>query len=634
MEDPDVTAWLADLGLERYAAAFGEAQVDFETLSELTVADLCELGITAVGPRRRLETAVARLRTERVASEDALPFRETRRHLTILFCDVVGSTALSSRSDPEQMSVMLRQYYSVVTRVVQRRGGHEANRLGDGSLIFFGYPHAHEHAALRAVRTAREILDGLARLVSDPEGNPIRVRASIASGMVVLNHADTKDVFGDSPNIAARVQALANPSEVLVAESTRRLLRDLVRLEPWGEHTLKGIAETMPVWRVLPEEDQHAASNATRMPALPLVDRHAEMERLIQLWNAVRSGHGQIVYVTGEAGIGKSRFISAFAERVMADGGQRRVFSCSSESVDSPFFPFLREARGGAGTSDLIDPELAAALREPELNESLNLIRHRRESLIGGFVRRALSHDGGSPMLLCFEDAHWSDPSSLEVLSRILASVYEQPVLSLITTREPDGIPGIEAGTTLPLTPLGAEDTRLVVAATVETLDVATPDDLIAEIATRADGVPFFAEELARSFAQASSSRPDAVGSIADVPASLQEALQYRVDGLEAGAEVLRLAAVFGRELPMDVLRALVPNEYTLAAALTELSAAGLLSLAAAESPGSPDSLVFRHQLVLEYAYDTILRPERAALHGRVADVLAGRPETEPQTRA
>jgi len=634
MEDPDVTAWLADLGLERYSAAFGRAQVDFETLADLTVADLRELGIDAIGPRRRLESAVSRLRVERAASDEAPAFIEARRHLTILFCDVVGSTALSRRCDAEQMSVMLREYYRVVAGVVQRRKGHEANRLGDGSLIFFGYPHAHEHAALQAVLTAREILDETARLVADPEGNPIRVRAGIASGMVVLNHADTKNVFGDTPNIAARVQAVANPGDVLVAESTQRLLRDLVSLEPRGEHILKGIAEPMPLWRVLSDGEEQEAANATGTPPVPIVGRDAELERLTELWNAARSGHGQCVHVTGEAGIGKSHLTAVFAERVMSEGGRRRLFSCSSESVDSPFFPFLREARGPAGVSDLIDLELAVALRDPELKESLSLIRNRRESLIGGFVRRTLTHDDGSPVLLCFEDAHWSDPSSLEVLSRIVAAVDDQPVLLLITSRDPDGIPGIEVGATLPLSPLGAEDTRLVVAATIDALDVATPEHLIAEIATRADGVPFFAEELALSFAQASAARPDAVASIADVPASLQEALQYRVDGLEVGAEVLRLAAVFGRELPMDVLRALVPNERTLAAALTELSAAGLLSLAVSESCCSPDSLTFRHQLVVEYAYDTIMRRERAALHRRVADVLARRPETEPQTRA
>jgi class 3 adenylate cyclase len=206
MEDPDVTAWLAGLGLERYGAAFGEAQVDFATLPELTVADLRELGVNAVGPRRRLETAIARLRVERATPDEGPAFVEARQHLTILFCDLVGSTALSRRCDAEQMSVMFREYYSVVTRVVKRRGEHEANRLGDGSLILFGYPHPHEQAALGAVLTAREILDEAARLVTDPEGTPISVRAGVASGMVVLNHADTKDVFGDTPNIAARVR--------------------------------------------------------------------------------------------------------------------------------------------------------------------------------------------------------------------------------------------------------------------------------------------------------------------------------------------------------------------------------------------------------------------------------------------
>ena len=629
MEDPQVTAWLAELGLERYGAAFAEAEIDFETLADLTVADLRELGLDAIGPRRRVENAIARLRADRATSAGAPAFIEARRHLSILFCDVVGSTAISQRFNAEQMSVMFREYYAVVTAVVSRNGGHEANRLGDGSLIFFGYPQAQEHAALQAAVTAQEIIDEVARLVTDPGGTPLKVRAGIASGMVVLNHADTKNVFGETANIAARVQALAGPGEVVVADGTRRLLRDLVRLEPRGEHTLKGIEKPMAVWLAVPTADGPGLAAAAPAPAMPLVGRDAELDRVTELWRAVRSGHGQRVYVTGDAGLGKSHFTAALAEHVASDGGQRRLFRCFSETVNSPFSPFLREFQAEVDNS-AIDPDLAAALEEPKRDESLTVVRDRRESLIGGFTRRALARAGDGPLLLCVEDVHWSDPSSLEVLARLVAAVENEPVLLLITSRDTEGLPGIEGGTTLPLSPLGLEDTKRVVAATIEALELATPESLITEIAARADGVPFFAAELALSFAQASSTHTDAPASVTDVPVSLQEALQYRVDGLAVGTEVLHLAAAFGRELPMNLLRALVPNERTLEAALSELSAAGLLTLAAPGQDGAPENLMFRHQLVLEYAYDTILSRDRSALHGRIADVLAGRPETGP----
>lgn len=634
MPDGGVANWLADLGLERYAPAFEQAQIDFDTLAELTVADLREIGVTAVGPRRRLENAIARLRAERVPAEPSSAAVEARRHLSILFCDVVGSTALSRRCDAEQLSTMFREYYEVVTQVVSRRGGHEANRLGDGSLIFFGYPHAREHAALQAVLTAREILEETARLVRDPEGNPIRVRAGIASGMVVLNRADTKNVFGDTPNIAARVQSLAGSGEVVVADSTRRLLRDLVRLESRGEHALKGIAEPMPVWRVLDDAEPAQPPTAPGITPTFLVGRDRELARLHVLWDEVRSGHGRSVYLTAEAGLGKSHLSRVFAERVLAAGARQKRFRCSSESVDSPFYPFVREAFGSEDAAELVDPDLAAALREPERDESLNLIRDRRESLIAGFARRALAGGADTPLLLRVEDAHWSDPSSLEVLSRIVAGFEHRPVMLLITTRDPEPAPEVPADAVLSLAPLDAPDVRRVVAATIGSAGVAATEDLIGEIAARADGVPFFAEELALSFAQASAARPDAVGSLADVPASLQEALQYRIDGLEFGVEVLKLAAVFGRELPMDVLRELVPSDRTLHAAVSELGAAGLLTVAAADDASRSEVLRFRHQLVLEHAYDTIMRAERVRLHARVARVLAGRADAEPAVRA
>jgi class 3 adenylate cyclase len=630
VEDPKVSAWLGALGLGQYAAAFAEAEVDFETLHELTSGDLREIGVDAVGPRRRLESAITRLRGERATSAGSPEFIGARRHLTILFCDVVGSTALSQRFDAEQMSVMFRDYYGVVSRVLERSGGHEANRLGDGSFIFFGYPHAREHAALQAVLTADQILDETRRLVRDPGGDPIRVRAGLASGMVVLNHADPTNVFGETANIAARVQSLAEPGEIVIADSTRQLLRGHVRVEPRGRHSLKGIEDPMEVWTVLPGEAP-APAGTDRGVTPPLVGRDRELDALTELWDDVRAGRGRCAYVCGEAGIGKSRLIADFAERVSAQGDPQRIFSCSSEFVDSPFFPFLREARGADADSQLVDAELTSAMREPERKEPLNLIRDRREALIAGFMRRALAPDAGMPMLLCFEDAHWSDPSSTEVLTRLRDAIIRRPVLLIITGRDPEGIPGIVADVNLLLRPLTVEDSRRIVATMIGRRGVSTPEQVIAEIADRADGVPFFAEELALSFAQATVARSGAVASVADVPASLQEALQYRVDVLEVGSEVLELAAVFGRELPMDLLEALVPSQRAREAALDELSAAGLLGVA---TSAFADAVIFKHQLVLEYVYDTIMRQRRVTLHTRVADVLAQRPDTGPETRA
>jgi predicted ATPase len=290
--------------------------------------------------------------------------------------------------------------------------------------------------------------------------------------------------------------------------------------------------------------------------------------------------------------------------------------------VDSPFFPFLREARGAGRDSDLIDAELTTALREPERKESLNLIRDRRESLINGFMRRALIPDDGTPLLLCFEDAHWSDPSSLEVLTRLLEAIERRPVLVVVTGRDPDGLPEIAADVTLTLRPLSVEDSRQIVAATIGQRSDLTPDHVIAAIAGRADGIPFFAEELALSFAQATTARGDAVVSLADVPASLQEALQYRVDGLEVGADVLELAAVFGRELPMDVLEALVPGQRAREAALEELSAAGLLTVTGVRRP----HLCRHSDLQTPIGTGVRLRHDHAPASGPASHTCGGRP--------
>jgi class 3 adenylate cyclase len=627
VQDPDVTVWLSDLGLERYAPAFGAAEVDFATLAELNSDDLRELGVVEVGPRRRLESALARLRDE---SKPGAVARETRRHLTILFCDVVGSTAMSSRSDPEQMSQMFRNFFDVLSEVIERRQGHVANRLGDGALIYFGYPQASEHAALQAALAAREVIEEVGARVRDPQGQHLRVRAGIASGMVVVDRSDTKSVFGDTPNVAARVQALARPGEVLVAESTYLLIRNLMALESRGEHSLKGLVEPMSVWRV-PLGVQDQPTSASPGPATVLVGRSDELRRLEDLWAAATSGCGQRVIVTGEAGIGKSFLTSVFSDLVKEGGARVRHVHCSREHMDWPFYAFIREAHDTAEGTEEIDPELVSALGEPGSREALSLIRQRRESLIRGFVRRALAHDDGVPILLRFEDAHWSDPSSLEVLARIAADIRDLPVLLLITTREAD-ILDVGDAEVLSLDPLDVADTRHVVAATISALDITASEEMVAEIAARADGVPYFAEELARSFAYANA-RGGGV-SLDDVPATLQEALQFRVDALTHGTEVVQLAAVLGREVSIDVLRDLVTDEVNLSAALEELESAGLLGPTSASSPASSGNLIFRHQLVAEYVYDTILRRDRVRLHVRVADVLGHRLETEPQTLA
>ncbi len=539
---------------------------------------------------------------------------------------------MSRRCDPEDMSEMFGNFFRVMGEVIERFQGHEANRLGDGSLIYFGYPRAQEDAAVRAVLAATALVNEIRERVVDPEGNAVGVRVGIASGMVVVDHANERSVFGDTPNIAARLQGLAGVGEIVIAESTKALIRDVVEIEPLGPHALKGIAEPLLAWRVL----DSAMSTATpvRSTAPPLecfVGRDAEVAQLLTMWQAVCSDAiGQTVVIWGEPGIGKTTISAAIGELLVSAGGSDRWFACSPYHRDTPFYPFVRQLGELPPADGAEFGELLQALRTPESRETRDVVRRRHSALVDGFVRRALGDDPDQPVIIRFDDMQWSDPSSLEVLAVIVAAIKRRRVMLVITSRQAE-VEGLTPDLQLQLAPLTMQCTTAIVRAALEGKAIA--DELIEEIASRADGVPLFAEELARSFDQVRQQSAGPTASSADIPATLQDGLQHRIDSLELGHVVLRLAAVIGRETPIDLLTELQPDAGLLAAATTELLAAGLMEARSGTGMAAP-CLVFRHQLILEYAYDTILRRDRLALHGKVADALAKSDTAEPQIRA
>lgn len=652
-EDPQVVAWLTSLGLVQYRDAFAAGDVDAATLSLLTADDLVDLGVGSVGHRRRLLSAIEQL--VRTPSTTPQPDPETvdepmpvavsapgrspwsdagssivdRRHLTILFCDMVGSTALSRRCDPEQIGAMFREFFSVMAEIIDRYEGHEANRLGDGSLVFFGYPKAQEDAALRAVLAAEAMVEELHRRVRNPLGEPIQVCVGMASGVVVVDREDEKNVFGDTPNIAARVQGLAAPGEIVLAESTARLVRGEVSLESGGEHALKGLGTAMRVWR-LPSHG--ATTPGTTTSAVPAcVGREHELQVIAEAWERARLGDGSTLIVSGEAGIGKSHLANDAIGHLLKGGARPRIYRCSPFHVANSFWPFRREladAQAVGDSAEIADP------RTPALTPSE--ARARRNASIDAYVERALTPDADGdtddPVLILVGDVQWSDPSSREVFARLAAAVEGRRALMLVTARLEVDLSDMVPHDVLTVGPLSRDEIVQILTETGGV--VALPREVVDAIADRADGVPLFAEELARSVEHAL--LDDVKPTVDAVPATLQDSLQARIDRLGPGAELLRVAAVLGREAPLDLVRGLLAttDEGDFAAALTELAAAGLLDSEVVGAAVRRPCVVFRHQLVRDCAYDSILLSERLELHARIAEMLAAHDEVDPDIRA
>src|ERR1700735_199856 len=349
----DVASWLRDLGLERYEATFRENDVDAELLPTLTADDLKDLGVTSLGHRRRLLQAIAKLRDD-AASPQAVSSTDDyraststgeRRQLTVMFCDLVGSTALSEKLDPEELRSLLHAYRTLCGDVIARYDGFVARYVGDGILTYFGWPTAHEEDAERAVRAALEIVHTIKRASSTED---LSVRIGIATGPVVVGETagagdQSKLAVGSTPNLAARLQGLASADQIVIAASTRRLVGSAFELTDLGEHDLKGIAEPVHAWRV-----ERALATESRFDAsrggdalTPLVGREEELDLLLRRWSQTKDGEGQVVLLSGEPGIGKSRILSTLRQRLEAQGVQKLRFHCSPYSVNNAFWPII-----------------------------------------------------------------------------------------------------------------------------------------------------------------------------------------------------------------------------------------------------------------------------------------------------
>ena len=640
-------------------AAFHENAVTADLLPSLTAQDLKDIGVTAVGHRRRLLEAIAVLRTDGDSNADAAPTLPTvgaqlpgpsaeRRQLSVMFCDLVGSTELSSRLDPEDLGQVIRAYQDRVRQTMARFGGFIALYMGDGVLIYFGWPEAREAEAEWAVRAALAV----AAAVGDTpvEGEILRLRIGVATGLVVVGEligagdARQRTVIGETPNRASRLQGLAEPNSVVIDAATRQQVGRLFECRDLGAVQLKGLPEPVQAWGVQSESDVESRFEALRATRLtPLIGRGEELDLLLRRWREVAGGESRVVLISGEPGIGKSRLLAALEERLRDERCMRFRYFCSPYHQESPLHPIIAHLERTAGfkrgdpaadrlgklqallATGLMSDEdtslLAGLLSIPTdgLLPNLNLSPQRRkertfEALIGRLGALATER----PVLMLVEDMHWADPSSRELFDLAIERLAASPMLLVMTFRPEFHSPWIgRAGVSL-LT-LSRLDRRGIASMAAQVASRAMPVELIERIATQTDGIPLFVEELTRAVVEAGLFASDGAAGFA-VPDTLQASLLARLDRLPAGKPVAQIGAVIGRSFSYELIVAVAGlPEPALRQGLEQLVGSGLVF----ERGAPPEaSYMFKHSLVRDAAYQSLLRNRRSVLHGRIVEAL------------
>lgn len=654
----DVRAWLEAEGFGEYASLFEAHRIDGDALPLLTERHLAELGI-ALGPRLKLLVAIARL--------DAAPGAE-RRRLTVMFIDLVGSTALSSRLDPEELRDLIREYQQAVAEEVTRYQGYIARYFGDGALVYFGYPQAHEDDAERAVRTALAIVRAVGAQRS-PGGEPLAVRVGIATGLVVVGDligtgaASERAVVGETPNVAARLQQLARAGEIVVSAEARALTGNLFEWRDLGPQAMKGLQGPMAAFALLAERAVETRFEGRRGdPLTTLVGRDPELGTLLGLWRDAARGRGGAVIVSGEAGIGKSRLLRAFEAAIAAEPHLRIVNQCSPYHTDSALHPMIEQMSRAAGIDQAADPgerlqRLAALLRgaDPaetaliaallridgagtrgELGLSPEQQRIRTFDALFNQVARA---SRSQPVLWVLEDAHWADPTSREVVAICIERMARLPILAVITART-ELAAELGAGphvSRIRLARLGREHVQAMVSQLARGKKL--PDALMQEIAAKTDGVPLFVEELTKTALLAGVLRETEDAFVLDgpprrlaLPASLHDSMMARLDRHAALKELAQTASCIGREFAHELLAKIcgMPTA-ALGEDLRRLEESGLVFR---REPAHEQHYAFKHALLRDAAYESLLRPRRQEIHGRILSALDGTPQGVPEVLA
>jgi class 3 adenylate cyclase/tetratricopeptide (TPR) repeat protein len=658
-----VSEWLGALGLGQYAETFKENAIGWDLLLHLndSVLDsvLKDIGVRAAGHRVRILLAIQPLRAS--SSQYASSGTPERRQLTFLFCDLVGSTELADRQDPEDLRELVKLYQGECQSAIERYGGFIARYLGDGILAFFGYPQAHEEDAERAVRAGLGIIDGMRKLNAE-RGVQLIVRIGIATGPVVIGDVIGQgpsreiEALGVAPNKASRLQSLAQPDTVVIAPETRHLALNYFEYHDLGKKEIKGLSEPIHAWQVLGERTTEGRFAVRQMSGTtPLVGRTEELALILRRWKQAKEGEGQVVLLSGEPGIGKSRLLAeVLRKRVSGEPHTLVRYQCSPYHTHSALYPIVEQIRRAAGfdetdnaCSQLDKLEDSLRLAFDDVSEvaplfaallSINAgdrypVSHLRpealkEATLSALASQIFAFSAKQPVFLIMEDAHWIDPTTQEVFDMLLPNIEDKRVLAAITYR-PEYRPlwsGLAHAMTLPVVRLPRQDVELMIKEMAGGKPLAPK--VREQIVAKTDGVPLFVEELTKTIIESglivetkdSYRESDSPPELA-IPATLQDSLTARLDRAASIREVAQVGACIGRHFTRKMVAAVLPLDETLLdATLGQLEAAGLLFHTGTPKKGS---YAFKHALVRDAAYNSLLKKTRRDFHASIAEFLS-----------
>jgi class 3 adenylate cyclase/predicted ATPase len=677
----DIRQWLRGLGLESYATAFIENAVDLDTLKTLTAEDLKDLGVELVGHRRKLLNAISTLANPEIGPTD--PITDTRapslgpeqiargaerRQLTVMFVDLVGSTELSRQVDPEQMRDLLRDYQNTVAAEVVRYDGHIAKFMGDGVLAFFGWPIAHEDEPERAVRAGLAICAAVPLIVTQ-QGKKLSVRVGIATGLVVVGEligsgaSQEEAVVGETPNLAARLQAFAKPGTVVVSELTHRLLGRLFEVVEISAQEVRGYDLPVRAYCIARESTAEGRFEALRTTSrTPLAGREQELSLLLDRWQRSVSGEGQVVQLVGEPGIGKSRILEELRNQLKDQAHTRLRYFCSPYHIHTALYPIIEQLVRAAeinrnerpeqqlarleavlrySTRDLdkVVPVIASLLSIPTAGAypELNLTPQKQKACtFDVLLAQVEGLSQVSPVLMLLEDAHWLDPTSVEIFDQMVERIQRLHAMLVVTSR-PEAVirwNGYPHTTLLTLNRLSQSHAMAIIDRMAEGKTL--PANVRDQILSKTEGVPLFVEELTKVVLESGLLREEngrlvLTGPLPPlaIPATLHDSLMARLDRLAPVREVAQIGAVIGREFGHELLAQVTGfPKLQIEDGVGQLVAAGLVFR---RGTGNQSSYIFKHALVQDAAYNSLLVSRRQQLHARIAQMME---ENFPETGA
>ncbi len=668
----DIASWLKKHGLSKYAVAFTEHEIELGDLSELTDEDLVTIGLP-LGPRRRFLKAIrASIEEERrpPSKTNSPEIVAERRQLTVMFIDLVGSTEIAQSVDPEDLADVLRLFKETCAAAVAAFDGHIASYYGDGIMVFFGFPHAHEDDPERAIRAGLRIIDEMPDVRTHAKLN---VRIGIATGLVVVGDLRGEKMFedgtamGETPNLAARLQAMADPGTMIIAPTTHQLAGDAFEYVLRGAFKLKGFAKEVEAWQVTRERETVSRFMAIDSVLLkPLVGRAAELKALNDNWALASNRNGQVVLVSGEPGIGKSRLVEEFRQNISDLPHTQMRYQCSPYHFATALYPVIRQFESAADLradesnhvklekirgvlSDQTDQalKLAASLLSIPFEDHLGALdltpRQIMDLSLELLLNNLSSEADDHPVLFLFEDAHWIDPTTKLLLDRMVERIRDLPVLVVMTFR-----PEFDPGWTLQSNLTKLDLKQLSFRQVKSIVDEVAKDELVADgmydvVAARSDGVPLYVEEVTKDLLESGvltrgrdTYTMGGASPANSVPSTLHDALMARLDRLSSAKEVAQIGAVIGPQFTYQLISKVARiSDKALRAGLELLVEAGIVSVSRAEDF---ETFSYRHALIRDTAYNSLLKRERRVLHSRVAqyldDTLAHTGDASPEILA